>query len=311
MEPVLGYEYHTRMHLLVTDEDAADFLQSQFTNDLRPFSEGQCTYGLWLDVKGKVLADGFVLCEGEERFRIVSESSQSSVLAEKLERHIIADDVEVEELEPLTGYALVGEGASGLLEALGYAVPGAGRYHERADVVVFGGRRSVLPCFELLCLSSAAAGALRAALEGAGVYFVSDARIQAERIAAGIPLVPVEIGSGDLPGEGGLERDAVSFTKGCYLGQEVVARMHNVGRPQRGLFVLSGSGAIPECPTVLYNSDEKNLGELRSAITTATGWTGVALLKTRFASAGDRLRLASGRDTLIVRDFQCVGGAGK
>ena len=57
------YEYTPAAHFLVSDEDAADFLQSQFTNDLRPFEAGRSTYGLWLDVKGKVIADSVVLCE--------------------------------------------------------------------------------------------------------------------------------------------------------------------------------------------------------------------------------------------------------
>jgi glycine cleavage system aminomethyltransferase T len=58
----------------VSGEDAADFLQSQFSNDLRPFSSGQCTYGLWLDVKGKIVADSWIYCEGEEHFLVFGEN---------------------------------------------------------------------------------------------------------------------------------------------------------------------------------------------------------------------------------------------
>ena len=82
METVFGYEYTTRTHLLVSDEDAADFLQSQFTNDLRPFEAGHATYGLWLDVKGKVIADSTVLCEGDESFRLISETSDAAALVD-------------------------------------------------------------------------------------------------------------------------------------------------------------------------------------------------------------------------------------
>ena len=90
------YPYQMSAHLEVRGEDAADFLQSQFSNDLRPFYEGQCTYGLWLDVKGKLVADSWVLCEGEEQFRIFSECCRSEHIQQKLEHHIIADDVEDE-----------------------------------------------------------------------------------------------------------------------------------------------------------------------------------------------------------------------
>ena len=67
------YQYVPAGHFIVTDGDAADFLQSQFTYELRPFNVGQATYGLWLDVKGKVIADSVVLCEGAEKFRVISE----------------------------------------------------------------------------------------------------------------------------------------------------------------------------------------------------------------------------------------------
>jgi hypothetical protein len=310
MESVLGYEYRTRTHLLVTDEDAADFLQSQFTNELRPFEAGQCTYGLWLDVKGKVLADSYVLCEGDEQFRIVSEYSEASVLTEKLEHHIIADDVEIEVLEPASAFSLIGTGATSLLEALGYEIPVTGRYSERDGVVVFVGRRSLLPGFELICTAESSVGPFREALIEANVDFVPEERIQRERISAGIPLIPMDIGPGDMPGEGGLERDAVSFTKGCYLGQEVVARMHNVGRPQRGLFVVSGSGEPPECPIALYNAAAKKVGELRTVAQAADGWTGVALLKTRHAAIGEGLTMES-ETVSIVRNFCTQGDAEK
>ena len=110
------------------------------------------------------------------------------------------------------------------------------------------------------------------------------------RIDRGRPSVPEEIGAADMPGEGGLEHDAISFTKGCYLGQEVVARMHNVGKAQRGLFVVRGEGVIPDLPLSLTNSDSKQVGELRTAYMDGETWQGVAILKTRFAGVGETLK---------------------
>ena len=289
MEPVFGYEYTPSAHLLVTDEDAADFLQSQFSNELRPFEAGQCTYGLWLDVKGKVIADSVVLCEGEEQFRIFSESCVAEVIAQKLEQHIIADDVEVEALPVGAAIALVGAEAGEMLEALGFAVPTAGTSMTVAGVRVFCGRRSLEPSYELWSESAAEIAGLKARLLERGVRFASVEQVHQARIAAWIPSVPNEIGPGDLPGEGGLVSDAVSLTKGCYLGQEVVARMHNLGRPQRGLFRVSGAGSVPICPLALYNRESKQIGELRSAFSVGSGWQGVALLKTRYAEVGDSL----------------------
>jgi folate-binding protein YgfZ len=287
MSSVISYEYSTRTHLLVSDEDAADFLQSQFTNELRPFEQGRCTYGLWLDVKGKVLGDSYVLCDGDEQFRLISELSDAATLVQKLESHIIADDVVIETAPDLVGFALVGAEADAVLSALSLKVPAAGSFESGSDCLVLPGRRARASAYEVLCLTAAAVDRVRAVLSQEGVGMVSADRMADERIAAGYPLVPVEVGPSDLPGEGGLESDAISFTKGCYLGQEVVARMHNVGRPQRTLFVVSGSGEAPACPLAIYNGETKQIGELRTAVATEAGWQGVAMLKHRFASVGD------------------------
>jgi folate-binding protein YgfZ len=293
MESVVGYEYEPAAHLLATDEDAADFLQSQFTNDLRPVEEGRSTYGLWLDVKGKVVADSFVLCEGDERFRVLSEASQAETLAEKLERHIIADDVEIEVMPAGRAIALVGASAVAVLEALDLAVPDEGCFVQSAGVRVFRGRRALEANFELWAETAALASRLKARLLELSVEFVAEERMHALRMAAGIPSVPVEIGPADLPGEGALVGDAVSLSKGCYLGQEVVSRMHNVGSPQRALFRMSGSGAVPVCPVALYQGTKK-VGELRSAFSLGARWQGVAILKTRFAVVGEALTSATG-----------------
>ena len=110
------------------------------------------------------------------------------------------------------------------------------------------------------------------------------------RIDRGRTSVPEEIGAADMPGEGGLEHYAISFTKGCYLGQEVVARLHNFGKAQRGLFVVRGEGAVPDLPLTLTNSESKRVGELRTAYLDGETWQGVAILKTRFATVGETLR---------------------
>lgn len=294
MKSVLGYEYEPAAHLVVTDEDAADFLQSQFSNELRPFKAGQCTYGLWLDVKGKVIADSIIICEGEEQFRILSESSPTEVITQKLEQHIIADDVEIEESPRGAAIALIGSGSTAVLEALDLPVPMDDTFVESSGLYVYRGRRSQEPNFELWSESPTVIAALKMSLAEQSVAFITEDQVHLTRIAAAFASVPSEIGPADLPGEGGFVGHGVSISKGCYLGQEVVARMHNLGRPQRGLFRMSGSGEAPTCPFALYNRESKKIGELRSAFSTENGWIGVALLKTRYASVGESLNYDSG-----------------
>jgi hypothetical protein len=273
------YEYSPAAHFLVTDEDAADFLQSQFTNELRPYEVGQCTYGLWLDVKGKVIADSVVLCEGAASFRVISERCRGEAIAAHMERHIIADDVVIEQREVSFGIELLQAGVA----AIGWEVPARGRFVVSEGGILFCAREGI---FNMVIGSEADFLAIRQQLTDAGFLPLSQSARGLARVAAGIPQVPEEIGAADLPGEGELEDAAISFTKGCYLGQEVVARMHNVGKPQRRLFVVAGAGEAAQAPLALYNADSKQVGELRSAYTTADGWLGVALLKTRFAGVG-------------------------
>ena len=284
MNPSKGfYRYALAADFLVTDEDAPDFLQSQFTNELRPFELGQATYGLWLSVKGKVIADSVVMCEGAEQFRVISECCAGELITAHMERHIIADDVEIEHGEPGYGFELPAEA----VEALGLGCPESGRFLQIEGGILYSTQDSI---YNMVIYEESAAKLAFEKLTDLGFIEFSASERGLARIDRGRPSVPYEIGAADMPGEGGLERDAISFTKGCYLGQEVVARMHNVGKAQRGLFVVRGEGAIPDLPLVLKNSESKRVGELRTAYMNGETWQGVAILKTRFAIVGETLR---------------------
>jgi hypothetical protein len=97
------------------------------------------------------------------------------------------------------------------------------------------------------------------------------------RILAGIPAVPRDLGSGDLPNEGGLEETAISYTKGCYLGQEVMARLKNLGQVRRRLHVVRGSGALPRSQEPLFQG-QKKVGEFRSVAGDEQGFVALAML---------------------------------
>ncbi|MEC8614170.1 MAG: hypothetical protein VXY17_02030 [Verrucomicrobiota bacterium] len=283
MDPAKSfYQYAPAAHFLVKDEDAADFLQSQFTNELRPFEPGQATYGLWLDVKGKVIADSVILCEGVEQFRVFSECCVGKLITAHMERHIIADDVGIEHCESTYGLELPAQA----VEALGVERPKSARFLRIEGGILYTVHDSI---YNMVFYTKSAGKLAFEKLTDLGFIEYSEFEHGLARIDRGRPLVPDEIGVTDLPGEGGLEHNAISFTKGCYLGQEVVARMHNVGKAQRNLFVVSGEGEIPELPIVLTNSDSKQVGELRTAYLDGETWRGVAILKTRFASVGDTL----------------------
>lgn len=294
MSDLYVYAYKPATHLCAEGEDAADFLQSQFSNDLRAFGAGRCTYGLWLDAKGKVQADAQILQEGAESFRIISEDSGEDALRAHLERHLVADDVAI---EPSASYreafALIGEQGSTVLEALGITVPEPGQYSRGEGVFAFPGKRSRQVSYELLLESASASGEALRVMESLGGQSVSADWIEQARMSSGNPRVPIELGPEDLPGEASLVGHAVSLHKGCFLGQEVVARMHNVGRPRRGLFLLRGDGSAPGLPAEVHRAMPeavgRSVGQLRSAVPVENGWQGVAMLKLQAVEAASVL----------------------
>lgn len=247
--------------LRVTGEDAAGFLQGQFTNDLRPLAASGAVYGLWLNQKGRVLADSFIVAESEGGFWIASYFSPAAVIRERLESYIVADDVAVEDLTAGWSGMTVFPAGAPLPEEI--MPPG---------IVRWPGRRGQEPAEEWVFPDGSLASDAFA-----GLAELTAAEMERRRIAARIPAVPRDIGPGELPNEGGLDVSAISHTKGCYLGQEVIARLRSMGQVRRRLFAVRGIGAIPPLPAALFQGGRK-VGELRSAAIDGDGFTGLALL---------------------------------
>ena len=265
--------------LRVRGEDALSFLQGQHTNELRNLMALGAIYGLWLNQKGRVVADSFVVCDRAPGvFWLGSYFSPAVVIRERLEAYIIADDVAIEDqTADWRGVSLLGAVDHA---ALRQALPGS---------MVFAGRRSAEENCEWV-FPEAEEAAVRALL--AELPELSVAEMERRRVAAGIPAVPQDIGPGELPNEGGLEREAISYTKGCYLGQEVMARLKSMGKVRRKLQRVTGSGAPPVVPAELWQGGRK-VGELRSVVPTGGGYAGLALLTLMHVQPATGLSLAA------------------
>lgn len=274
------FPYSPACVLRASGPDAADFLQGQFTNDLRNLLPRQSVYGLWLDRKGRVIADSHVLrADDGPDFWIASVSSPALAVKQRLEDFIVADDVAIEDATgSWLGVALIGAGVEEWCAA------------ESRPGLVFPGRRGEPGNLEWI-FRDQDSGPVKAMLSGARE--ISAEEVERMRIGAGVPLVPVDIGPADLPNEGGLESAAISYSKGCYLGQEVMARLQSRGRVRRTLVRVAGSGAPPPVPAALWRSDRRE-GDLRSAVPDAggLGFAGLALVSSSAASGP--FSLASG-----------------
>ncbi|HEY1108759.1 MAG TPA: folate-binding protein [Opitutaceae bacterium] len=269
--------------LQITGADAAVFLQGQFTNELRGIAPGQAVYGLWLTIKGKVLADSFVVRGvGESEFWVGSYFSAAAALRERLEAFVIADDVVIEDRTgEWQGLSIVGAGAAEWLA------------RAPAGVVAFPGRRSRGGSVEWL-VPAAAWDDARARVSS--LPETDAAALERLRIAESIAAVPRDIGQADLPNEAGLEVEAISYTKGCYLGQEVMARLKSMGQVRRRLVRVEGepaAGAIPAVPAPLFVGP-KQAGELRSvAARPEGGWVGLAMISLLTVGAERALSFAA------------------
>jgi tRNA-modifying protein YgfZ len=277
--------YQPAAVLRVSGEDALSFLQGQFTQELKTVEVGGAAYGLWLNQKGKVLADSFILRAEEGVWWVISYFSTAAVIRERLERYLIADDVVIEDqTEAWEGVVLeTGDEGNGENVEVGPWLAGRAGF-------VWRGRRSTGVTWEWLRSKGSA-------LEMSGeVQEVSTEEMERWRIAAGIPAVPREVGTGDLPNEAGLEDVAVSYTKGCYLGQEVMARLKAMGQVRRRLLKVAGVGGADmpvALPAGLFHG-EKRVGEVRSAVKTEGGWIGLAMVSLMGLEAGAGLSLAAG-----------------
>jgi folate-binding protein YgfZ len=274
--------------------DANTYLQGQFTQDLnRPM--GAVSYGLFLSQKGKVVADAHILRLGSHESWVVSFSLAAAKLRERLEAYLIADEVEIaDETSEWVRISIWGDEVGGVVgKLLGGPLAGADVWREGRGLRVFRGRRSAGENFEIMVPRAQCAG-IEAELAAWGATVANAAHAMRERIIGGIPVVPVDLGLNDLPNEGGLDDAAISYTKGCYLGQEVMARLKNLGQVRRRLHIVRGKGEIPTTGALLFQSETK-VGELRSVAADGDGFVAMAMLSlVNLREGGEALSLSVG-----------------
>jgi tRNA-modifying protein YgfZ len=265
-----------RGKLALTGAEAKSFLQGQVTNDIEALSSGHGCYAAFLTPKGKMLGDLRVLDAGDELL-LDTERAALQELFNMIRRFSIGFDVELHKrtLE------------CGLLSLLGpesEAIAGPGGLgeaeHSHAPVTVGGIEARAIRTdlgVDLLC-DAADVDGLRSALADAGVSPVSEAVAECLRVERGRPRYGVDLDDSVIPQEAGLNERAVSFTKGCYVGQETVARLHYRGKPNRHLRGLRLSDAASPGDELTFEG--RPVGRLASvALSPRFGLIGLALVR--------------------------------
>jgi folate-binding protein YgfZ len=285
--------------IAVTGPDGAEYLQGQLTNDVEALAPGEGQYSALLDRKGHMQADMRILRRpAEEGFWIDTEAAALPAALKHLTMYSIGRDVSVADAsQERSILSLIGPrsaevaAAPPLPEDACEAVSVAG-----TECLAVGTRGGI----DLIC-AAADAERLAAALREAGAADVSPEAVELLRIEAGVPRFGAEMGTETMPAEAGIVERAVSFTKGCYIGQETVARLHYKGKPNRHLRGLRLSAAAD--PGAALRLGEKEVGRLGgAAVSPALGPIGLAILR-REAEPGAELSVGEDGVKAVVVDL--------
>jgi folate-binding protein YgfZ len=285
-----------RGKLLVGGPEAAEYLQGQLSNDVEALGPGEGCYAALLDRKGHMQADMRVLRPGAEPdLWLDTEPEALAVARRHLETYKIGRDVDVADVSSERAIlSLIGPGTGSVAGTP--PLPA-----DACETVTVAGVECLAAGTEEgvdLILAAADRDRLREALLGAGAVEVDPAAAEILRIEAGRPRFGAEmVASETMPAEAGIVDAAVSFTKGCYIGQEPVARLHHRGRANRHLRGLRLSDPV-EAGAVLA-LDGRDVGRVGSAcVSPAYGPIALAIVR-REAEPG--AELAAGEDGVTAR----------
>lgn len=276
----------------VLGNDRASFLNAVLSQEIEALTPGQVAGALFLDAHGAPLAmlDVAVLTD---RILLVTAAESADQLASTLQRRTFLADVRLAPL-PTTSSALRDDEALIIASAVGLSVP-EGRVEQRRDGVLVLGREAGVD----LLGAPDAVESLVARLVDAGACRADPAALEAWRVACGVPGWEREVRAPHLPEEMGLLPTHVHLRKGCYPGQEAVARMWMLGRPRRRLarVRLTGSADVG-----WSTGTGKQRAEVTSAARHAGERVGLAYVPAD-AGAGDRF----GDEEAAIEVFALVG----
>jgi folate-binding protein YgfZ len=264
-----------RGRLLIRGAETAEYLQGQLTNDVDSLAPGEGQYAALLDRKGKMQGDLRLLRLADDEFWIDVEALALPAISRHLEMYKIGREVEIEDASD--GWAIIAVIGPGTEAAIGYA-PGPEHDHEE---IALGGARVRAVATDSgadLLVAAADAPAVREALAAAGAPEATSEAAEILRIESGRPRFGAEMTTDTIPQEAGLNERAVSFTKGCYIGQETVARLHYKGKPNRHLRGLRLSA--PAASGDAVSLGERELGRIgTAALSPAHGPIALAILR--------------------------------
>jgi folate-binding protein YgfZ len=288
-----------RAQIGVAGGDRASYLQGLLTNDVQALTAGTGCYAAWLTPQGRMLTDLHVFESGEMILLDVP-ADQLQATLERLDRFLFSEDVQLADLGgSLRAVWIHGPAAGTVLErtVAGLDAPGGWPEYRNARAA-FNGEPVVAARVDQLgvpgfCVFVAPAheAALVAALVAAGAPPAEPAALEAVRLEAGYPIFGVDMTDDTIPLEAGIEARAISFTKGCYVGQEVVIRVlhRGHGRVARKLVAMRVDGGVPAPGAAIFAGDKPVGAVTSAALSPRAGAIALGYVHRDFVAAGTAL----------------------
>jgi len=311
--------------LSVTGADRHAWLQGLVTNDVGSLAAGRGCYAAWLTPQGRMITD-LRLLELGDRVLVDVPAGLAAALVERLDRFVITEDVQVRDvtgeiarlgvhgpaaavtlaaamdrLGPAAASGVSAAALAALAEHASVAAPLVPREAAASTLIAAASRDVGEPGFDVY-LPVAVAPGLRAALISAGAAEVDHATWEVLRVEAGRPVFGVDMDEGTIPLEAGIEARAVSETKGCYVGQEVLVRVRDRGHgrvARRLVGLMAGDGPTAAAAAVArgdaLTAGDREAGRITSAVLSpALGTLALGYVHRDFVEPGTRLEAQHG-----------------
>lgn len=303
-----------RAHFTFSGPDRVRYLNAILTNDIKSLREGQANLSLLLTPQGRILAEVETRPEGDRLF-CTTYAMVRVTAREWLEKYIIMDDVTLaDETENYATLGVEGPQAPAIVQEIAHV-----ELLELAELESVSATAAGIPCrvqrrfptrnspgAEFFSARRDVAGlwrALLAAAQSRGGGPAGYAALNAQRLAQGLPWFGLDFGDKQIPHEAGLENSHISYTKGCYTGQEIVERVRSRGQVNRRRVLLRFEGdSAPGIGATLTAEDGSRVGNVTRAARSSfpQGVFGMAYVRRDLAAIGSRVRWESGVAEVIA-----------
>jgi len=275
---LIDLSFRSRVCLLGADRDK--FLHGQVTNEILRLKVGEGTYAALVTAKGKIESDLFVY-KLKDELLLDFEPGLTERVIDRLNRYVIAEDVQIVDVAPHYGlFSIVGPNAANALRSANLPAPGSAltwisSANESGETYVAHNPRFRVPAFDLFVPLDQMESTGRS-LASTGSVWVGFAALETLRVENGIPRYGVDMTENTLPQEAELQDRAISFAKGCYIGQEVIARIRTYGQVAKALRFLRVDGEVPQPGSKVF-AGGKEVGFITSAAHSPRRGVNVAL----------------------------------